>query len=157
MDVLSIAYLRDVPPIIVALIHVAVIILFAWLLRRISRKLIRTFRTHMEKRAATAENIRRIDTLANVFRYVINLLVTLIASMMILSDSAVVLRCRFKVIPLEQWGVRREFLRRLKEAFEARGIEIPYPHVTIYVGQDKSGIPSAASGCIAIILVSDPH
>lgn len=77
MDVLSITYLRDAPPITVPLIHVVVIILFAWLLSRISRKLIRTFRIHMERRAATAENIRRIDTLANVFRYVISLLVTL--------------------------------------------------------------------------------
>jgi len=55
------------------------------------------------------------------------------------ADSAVVLRCRFKVIPLEQWDVRREFLRRLKEAFDAHGIEIPYPHLTIYAGQDKHG------------------
>ena len=55
------------------------------------------------------------------------------------ADSAVVLRCRFKVAPLEQWGVRREFLRRLKEAFDARGIEIPYPHLTLYAGQDKHG------------------
>ncbi|MCJ7839022.1 MAG: mechanosensitive ion channel family protein, partial [Burkholderiales bacterium] len=31
-------------------------------------------------------------------------------------DSAVILRCRFKVQPLEQWNVRREFLRRLKKA-----------------------------------------
>ena len=288
MNVFDLAYLRDASPIAVALIHVVVILLFAWLLLRISRKLIHTFRVHMGVRAATAENIRRIDTLAHASRYVISSLVTLIAGMMILSelgvsiapilgaagvagiavgfgaqslikdyfngffillenqihegdfvevssktgvvekvtlryillrdfegsvhfipnglittvtnksrgyayavidvniayresideafdvmrkvgsemrasadyaakmvedidiagvqdlaDSAVVLRCRFKVIPLEQWGVRREFLRRLKEAFDARGIEIPYPHVTIYVGQDKSGIPSA--------------
>jgi moderate conductance mechanosensitive channel len=54
-------------------------------------------------------------------------------------DSAVVLRCRFKVAPLEQWNVRREFLRRLKKAFDARGIEIPYPHLTIYAGEDKEG------------------
>jgi len=55
------------------------------------------------------------------------------------ADSAVVLRCRFKVVPLEQWGVRREFLRRLKKAFDARGIEIPFPHVTIYAGTGKDG------------------
>lgn len=55
------------------------------------------------------------------------------------ADSAVILRCRFKTAALEQWGVRREFLRRLKEAFDARGIEIPYPHLTIYAGQDKEG------------------
>ncbi|MCC7327642.1 MAG: mechanosensitive ion channel family protein [Burkholderiales bacterium] len=54
-------------------------------------------------------------------------------------DSAVILRCRFKVPPAEQWGVRREFLRRLKKAFDAQGIEIPYPHLTIYAGVDRAG------------------
>ncbi|MDP3708082.1 MAG: mechanosensitive ion channel family protein [Polaromonas sp.] len=54
-------------------------------------------------------------------------------------DSAVVLRCRFKVLPLEQWGVRREYLRRLKAAFDAQSIEIPFPHVTVYAGVDKRG------------------
>ena len=55
------------------------------------------------------------------------------------ADSAVILRCRFKVQPLEQWNVRREFLRRLKKAFDARGIEIPFPHLTIYAGAAKDG------------------
>jgi small conductance mechanosensitive channel len=55
------------------------------------------------------------------------------------ADSAVVIRCRFKCAPLEQWGVRREFLRRLKLAFDAQGIEIPFPHLTVYAGQDKQG------------------
>jgi moderate conductance mechanosensitive channel len=35
------------------------------------------------------------------------------------------LRCRIKVTPLEQWNVRAEFLRRVKAAFEARGIQSP--------------------------------
>ena len=56
-----------------------------------------------------------------------------------LDDSAVVIRCRFKVPPLEQWGVRREYLKRLKQAFDAHGIEIPYPHITVYPGQAKDG------------------
>jgi small conductance mechanosensitive channel len=55
------------------------------------------------------------------------------------ADSAVVIRCRFKVMPLEQWTVRRAFLYRLKKAFDAAGIEIPYPHLTVYAGQDKDG------------------
>jgi small-conductance mechanosensitive channel len=54
-------------------------------------------------------------------------------------DSAVVIRCRFKVVALEQWGVRREYLTRLKKAFDTAGIEIPFPHVTVYAGEDKSG------------------
>ncbi|MBZ0127281.1 MAG: mechanosensitive ion channel family protein [Rhodocyclaceae bacterium] len=47
------------------------------------------------------------------------------------ADSAVVIRCRFKVMPLEQWNVRREYLRRLKMAFDREGIEIPFPHVKL--------------------------
>ncbi len=54
-------------------------------------------------------------------------------------DSAVILRCRFKVAPLAQWEVKREFLRRLKRAFDEAGIEIPYPHLTVYAGADKKG------------------
>jgi moderate conductance mechanosensitive channel len=55
------------------------------------------------------------------------------------ADSAVVIRCRFKVVALSQWVIKREYLRRLKNAFDARGIEIPFPHLTVYAGQDKDG------------------
>lgn len=69
-----------------------------------------------------------------------------------LDDSAVVLRCRFKVAPSEQWGVRREYLRRIKAAFDAQGIEIPFPHVTLYAGVDKPGdapaLPLRVSGAL---------
>jgi small conductance mechanosensitive channel len=60
-----------------------------------------------------------------------------------LGDSAVVLRCRFKVAPLEQWSVRREFLRRIKAALDANGIEIPFPHLTLYAGSGKDGTAPA--------------
>ncbi len=56
-----------------------------------------------------------------------------------LGNSSVVIRCRFKVLPLEQWTIRREYLRRIKHAFDARGIEIPFPHLTVYQGQGKDG------------------
>lgn len=55
------------------------------------------------------------------------------------ADSAVILRCRLKVVGIEQWNVRREFLRRLKKAYDARGIEIPFPHLTVYSGEGKDG------------------
>lgn len=48
------------------------------------------------------------------------------------ADSAVILRARFKVAPLEQWSVRREYLRRLKAAFDSEGIEIPFPQLTVH-------------------------
>src|SRR5690606_20962796 len=55
------------------------------------------------------------------------------------ADSAVIIRGRFRTMPLEQWGVRREYLKRLKAAFDAEGIEIPFPHLTVYAGQDRAG------------------
>lgn len=48
-----------------------------------------------------------------------------------LADSAVVIRCRFRVAPLEQWNVRRAYLQRLKQAFDDAGIEIPFPHIKV--------------------------
>lgn len=268
------------------LLHIIVILILAWLLLGLSRKLIRLFRKYMNTRAASAEEGRRIETLARVFRHSSTVVISLVAGMLVLSelgisiapilgaagvvgiavgfgaqslikdyfngffillenqirqgdvvevcgkgglveevtlryvslrdyegnvhyipnglittvtnrsrgyayavidvsiaysvsideacktmrevagklrasdafsakilddidiagvqdwaDSAVVLRCRFKTVALEQWGVRREFLRRIKEEFDARGIEIPYNHMdlTIYAGQDKQG------------------
>jgi small conductance mechanosensitive channel len=63
-----------------------------------------------------------------------------------LADSAVVIRGRFKVLPLEQWNVKREYLRRVKAAFDEQGIEIPYPHVTFYPGMSRPGLPPAPEG-----------
>ncbi len=266
------------------LLHVIIILVLAWLLVRLSRRLIRTFRNYMNVRADSSEERRRIETLARVFRYISTVVISLVAGMLALSElgisiapilgaagvvgiavgfgaqslikdyfngffmllenqirqgdvievcgktglveditlryvclrdnegsvhyvpngqittvtnksrdyafalidvgvayrenldevcevmrevggalradavigakiledieiqgvqeweaSAIILRCRFKTIALEQWNVRRAFLGRLKQAFDERGIEIPYPHVTIYAGRDKQG------------------
>jgi small-conductance mechanosensitive channel len=48
------------------------------------------------------------------------------------ADSAVVIRGRFRVAPLQQWTVRRDYLRRLKRAFDEYGIEIPFPQLKIH-------------------------
>ena len=55
------------------------------------------------------------------------------------ADSAVVIKSRVKTKPIQQWRVGREFNARLKKRFEQLGIEIPYPHLTLYMGQDKHG------------------
>jgi small conductance mechanosensitive channel len=54
-------------------------------------------------------------------------------------DSAVVLKARIKTRPIKQWEVGREFNRRMKKAFDARDIEIPFPHTTLYFGIGKDG------------------
>jgi small conductance mechanosensitive channel len=266
------------------LLRVALILLLAWLAMWLSRRLIRIFRSYMHTRAASAEETRRIETLARVFRYIATVVISLVAGMLALSelgisiapilgaagvvgiavgfgaqslikdyfngffillenqirqgdvvevcgktgmveditlryvclrdyegsvhyvpngqittvtnksreyayavidvgiayrenldevsavlrevgsalradavtgpkiledveiqgvqelaDSAVAIRCRIKTIALEQWSVRRAFLGRIKQTFDARGIEIPYPHLTLYAGQGKDG------------------
>ena len=62
-----------------------------------------------------------------------------VAGLQELGDSAVVIRSRFKCRPGFQWGVRREMNRRIKAAFDANGIEIPFPHTTVYFGEEKDG------------------
>jgi len=265
-------------------LHIIVILLLAWVLLLVSRKLIGLFRNFLKKSAGSAEDERRIETLARIFRYVATVLITLVAGMLVLSelgisiapflgaagvvgiavgfgaqslvkdffsgffmllenqvrvgdavelagklgvveevtlrntvlrdnegnvhyipngeitvvtnksrgyafalidigvayredldevyaviraagaelradpetgpkiledieiqgvqnwaDSAVIVRCRIKTVAMEQWAVRRIFLARLKKAFDMHNIEIPYPHLTIYAGQDKQG------------------
>lgn len=51
------------------------------------------------------------------------------------ADSAVVIRVMFTTVPVKQWTVGREFRRRVKKAFDAKGIEIPFPHTTVYLGE----------------------
>jgi len=40
-------------------------------------------------------------------------------------DSAVIIRARFKTKPFKQWGVKREFYRRMKRVFDERGHRDP--------------------------------
>lgn len=54
-------------------------------------------------------------------------------------DSAIVIKARIKTKPIRQWVVGREFNRRMKRVFDENNIEIPFPHLTLYMGQDKSG------------------
>ncbi|WP_424967988.1 mechanosensitive ion channel domain-containing protein [Dinoroseobacter sp. S375] len=54
-------------------------------------------------------------------------------------DSAIVLRARIKTQPGKQWGVGRAYNLILKRIFDERGIEIPFPHQTIYFGEDRKG------------------
>lgn len=51
-------------------------------------------------------------------------------------DSALVVKARIKTKPIQQWMVGREYRKRLKEAFDKNSIEIPFPHRTIYWGEE---------------------
>ncbi len=51
------------------------------------------------------------------------------------ADSAVVIKGRIRTLPIKQWDVGREFQRRVKKAFDQAGIEIPFPHLSVYFGE----------------------
>jgi small conductance mechanosensitive channel len=54
-------------------------------------------------------------------------------------DSAIIIKARYKTKTMQQWRIGREFNRRMKITFDELDIEIPFPHRTIYMGQDKQG------------------
>ncbi|MCF7807822.1 MAG: mechanosensitive ion channel [Candidatus Marinimicrobia bacterium] len=60
-----------------------------------------------------------------------------------LDNSAVVIKGRIKTKPIRQWQVGREYLRRIKLAFDDAGIEIPFPHQTLYFGEASKPIEVA--------------
>lgn len=51
--------------------------------------------------------------------------------------SSVVLRCRFKTLPLKQAGVSKEFLRRMKRRFAELGIAPPVPQTKVWMANEK--------------------
>ncbi len=53
------------------------------------------------------------------------------------ADSALIVKARIKTKPIKQWGIAREFNRRLKIKFDEENIEIPFPHLKIYTGNEK--------------------
>ena len=55
------------------------------------------------------------------------------------ASSSVVINARTTTLPIKQWRVGREFNRCLKKRFDELNIEIPFPHVTLYMGKDKAG------------------
>jgi small conductance mechanosensitive channel len=62
------------------------------------------------------------------------------------ADSAVILKARIRTLPVEQWTVGREYRRRLKKAFDAEGIEIPFPHLSLYAGSETMPLPVQVRG-----------
>ncbi|MBW2207884.1 MAG: mechanosensitive ion channel [Deltaproteobacteria bacterium] len=54
------------------------------------------------------------------------------------SESGIVIKMLMRTKPGMQWSVKREMLRRIKNRFDAEGIEIPLPHRIVYQRLEKN-------------------
>ncbi|HEX3614087.1 MAG TPA: mechanosensitive ion channel family protein [Sporichthyaceae bacterium] len=54
-----------------------------------------------------------------------------------LSSDSVVMRLAVKTQPLKQWAVARMLRERIKTAFDAAGIEIPFPQRSVWVRHEE--------------------
>jgi small conductance mechanosensitive channel len=63
-----------------------------------------------------------------------------------LAESAVVIKLIVRTRPLKQWAVKRELLRRIKNRFDELGIELPFPHRTVYHRVADGPIAQVPSG-----------
>ena len=55
-----------------------------------------------------------------------------------LTDSGVEIRGRFNTTPMNQWATGREFLARVKRAFDDEKISIAFPHQTLFFDEERS-------------------
>jgi small-conductance mechanosensitive channel len=54
-----------------------------------------------------------------------------------LGESQLTIKIRFKTLPLKQWEIGRELRRRIKKGFDQRGIEIPFPQLSISFAEES--------------------
>ena len=62
------------------------------------------------------------------------------------ADSAVMIKARIKTAPIKQWRVGREMNRRIKKRFDELGIEIPFPHRSLYFGEASKAFATRSAG-----------
>ena len=55
-----------------------------------------------------------------------------------LADSGVEIKILAETKPIHQWALTGELRKRLKERFDAEGIEIPWPHTKVYFGNSPN-------------------
>ena len=56
-------------------------------------------------------------------------------------DSSVILKVKLTTKSGQQWAASREFRRRIKKAFDAQHIEIPFPQVSLNTGSGTGAMP----------------
>jgi len=66
--------------------------------------------------------------------------------------SGITIRAVGDTRPMAQWDVMGELRRRIKRVFDEEGVEIPWPHIKLYMGQEKGDGGLACPACGGINL-----
>mgnify|MGYP002760927230 FL=1 len=69
-----------------------------------------------------------------------------VQGLMDFGDSSVTARVVVRVTPGEQYAAERELRQRLKRAFDAKGIEIPFPQRTMHVARREAPARTPGAG-----------
>ena len=56
------------------------------------------------------------------------------------ADSAIEIKVLGETVPIRQWDIAGQYRLRVKKAFDEVGIEIPFPHQTLYWGEGQPNI-----------------
>jgi len=67
-------------------------------------------------------------------------------------DSGIVIKVVGETKPMSQWDVMGELRRRIKRVFDEQGIEIPWPHVKLYMGDKPAGGDLTCGACSQVNL-----
>jgi moderate conductance mechanosensitive channel len=70
-------------------VRIALILFVAWALQALAWRLIRLFRGYMARRTSGADEMRRIDTVGNAFRYFATVVIVLVAGMLVLNELGI--------------------------------------------------------------------
>ena len=70
-----------------------------------------------------------------------------------LGDSGIDIKILGDVKPLQQWAVTGELRKRVKKAFDEEGIEIPWLHVKLYLGQSQTNKELICQACSHVNLL----
>ncbi|MDH5695000.1 MAG: mechanosensitive ion channel [Dehalococcoidia bacterium] len=67
-------------------------------------------------------------------------------------DSGIIIKVVGETKAMAQWDVMGELRRRIKSVFDKEGIEIPWPHVKLYMGESPSDKGLACRTCSGVNL-----
>ncbi len=62
-------------------------------------------------------------------------------------DSGIDIKILGETKPMKQWELTGELRKRLKKAFDEEGIEIPWPHLKLFFGENQPGKSLTCKAC----------